>query len=393
MNVSPLTLRSPAALLAELRARGWDVETAITTASGIQSLAVCCSGLEEATLQALVTFGGSRGIDVITGDDWAILAGSRARLGSLARPWLVPEPLRELATLLGPAIPAEISSRWRTARGTIELDRPLLVGILNVTPDSFSDGGRLDDPDALLSTAMRLVREGAGMLDLGGESTRPGRRSELPAAEELRRVVPAVELLARELPQVPISVDTLKAPVARAALDAGAAVINDVSGLRLDPALGAVVRDAGAGLVLMHSRGSNLELASYEHADYGADLTGAVIAELRQSLERAAIAGIAPECVAIDPGLGFSKTPSQSLALLDGLDAFLCLDRPVYVGPSRKRFLGEATGLPVDQRDGATAAACVLAWERGARIFRVHDVATCRAALAVAHALDTRLAE
>ncbi len=283
--------------------------------------------------------------------------------------------------------------RWQTARGPIALDRPLIVGILNVTPDSFSDGGKLRDAATVLARATELVRDGAGMLDIGGESTRPGRTAEVPLAEELARTVPVVELLARELPATPLSIDTIKSGVARAALDAGAAVVNDVSGLRLDAELGTVVARAGAGLVLMHSRGSSLELASYAHAEYGDDLVGTVIAELREGLERASTAGIAPDAVAVDPGLGFGKTPAQSLALLDSLEALQCLDRPLYVGPSRKRFLGDATGLPADARDTATAAACALAWERGARIFRVHDVKRAREALAVASALDTRLSE
>jgi dihydropteroate synthase len=215
----------------------------------------------------------------------------------------------------------------------------------------------------------------------------------VPVEEELRRSIPIVEMLARELPATPLSIDTIKATVARAALDAGAAVVNDVSGLRFDADLGRAVAGTGAGLVLMHSRGSSLELANYTHADYGDDLVGAVITELRAGLSRATDAGIAPSAVAADPGLGFGKTPAQSLALLDSLDALQCLGCPLYVGPSRKRFLGDATGLPVEARDTATAAACVLAWERGARIFRVHDVGPTREALAVAHALDTRLSE
>jgi dihydropteroate synthase len=315
------------------------------------------------------------------------------RLGALARPWFVPAPLQELATRVGMALPAEIPARWQTAGGPIALDRPLIVGILNVTPDSFSDGGRLRDAAAVLARATELVRDGAGMLDIGGESTRPGRTAEVPLAEELQRTVPVVELLARELPGTPLSIDTIKSGVARAALDAGAAVVNDVSGLRLDAELGRVAARAGAGLVLMHSRGSSLELAGYAHAEYGDDLVGTVITELRAGMSRAADAGIAADAVAVDPGFGFGKTPGQSLALLDSLDAFQCLDRPLYVGPSRKRFLGDATGLPVDARDTATATACALAWERGARIFRVHDVRRTREALAMAHALATRLSE
>jgi dihydropteroate synthase len=391
VNVTPLTLRNPAALLDELRARGWDAGTATTTAGGVTPLAVRCMGLGEDTLQALVVFGGSHGLDIITGPDWAIIAGSRARLGALARPWFVPEPLQELATLVGLALPAEIPPRWQTARGAIPLDQPLIVGILNVTPDSFSDGGRLQDAAAVLARATELVRDGAGMLDVGGESTRPGRDVEVPLDEELTRTLPVVELLSRELPGTPLSIDTIKSGVARAALDAGAAAVNDVSGLRLDAELGSVVARAGAGLVLMHSRGGSLELASYAHADYGDALVGTVLGELRQALARATDAGVPADAVAVDPGLGFGKTPAQSLALLDSLEAFQCLERPLYVGPSRKRFLGDATGLPIEARDTATAAACALAWERGARIFRVHDVRRTREALAVARALDTRL--
>jgi dihydropteroate synthase len=393
VNVTPLTLRSPAALLHELRARGWDAGTATTTAGGVTPLAVRCTGLGDDTLQALVVFGGRHGLDVITGDDWAIIVGSRARLGALARPWFVPEPLQELATRVGLALPAEIPARWKVGGRSVPLDRPLIVGILNVTPDSFSDGGQLRDAGAVLARARSLVQDGAGMLDIGGESTRPGRLADVPVEEELRRTVPIVELLARELPDTPLSIDTIKATVATAALAAGAAVVNDVSGLRLDPDLAGVVAGAAAGLVLMHSRGASLELASYAHASYGEDLVGTVTAELREALGRAASAGIAADAVAVDPGLGFGKTPAQSLTLLDSLEAFLCLERPLYVGPSRKRFLGEATGLPLEERDAATATACALAWERGARIFRVHDVRRTREALAMARALDTRLTE
>lgn len=393
MNVTPLTLRSPAALLDELRARGWDAGTATTTAGGVTPLAVRCTGLGDDTLQALVVFGGSHGLDVITGDGWAIISGSRARLGALARPWFVPEPLQELATRVGLALPGAIPARWQTARGVVSLEQPLIVGILNLTPDSFSDGGTLRDASSVLAKAQELVNDGAGMLDLGGESTRPGRDEEVPLAEELRRTIPVVELLSREMPATPLSIDTIKAGVARAALEAGAAVVNDVSGLRLDPSLAEVVSGSKAGLVLMHSRGGSLELASYAHTDYADDLVGTVTAELREGLARAAAAGIAPDAVAVDPGLGFGKTPAQSLALLDGLEAFLCLERPLYVGPSRKRFLGDATGLPVNARDTVTATACALAWERGARIFRVHDVRHTREALAMARALDTRLSE
>jgi dihydropteroate synthase len=365
----------------------------MTTASGLLPLAVRCSGLDEGTLEALVRYGGGRGLEVITGPDWAVVSGSRARLGSLARPWLVPEPLRELAAALGPVLPAEPAQHWQTGRGAISLEQPLIVGILNVTPDSFSDGGTMNSVPDVLARARSLVEQGAGMLDVGGESTRPGRAAVLSESEEAARVLPAVSALARELPAVPLSVDTVKAGVARAALDAGAWCVNDVSGLRLDPALGPLVAERGAGLVLMHSRGSNLELASYDHATYPAGVVATVLAELRQSLDVASAAGVAAEAIAVDPGLGFGKTPEQSVELLRSLEALEALGRPIYVGPSRKRFLGVLTGREVAGRDAATAAACVAAYERGARIFRVHDVAQVRDALAVAAAVahDSRL--
>lgn len=183
-----------------------------------------------------------------------------------------------------------------------------------------------------------------------------------------------------------ITVDTVKAPVARAVLETGAAAINDVSGLRLDPAMATTVATARAGLVLMHSRGDILELASYAHATY-ADVVSEVVAELRSAVDRAGDAGVPADAVVVDPGFGFSKTVEQNLVLFDGLEALHALGRPVLVGPSRKRFLGAVTGQPVEARDRATAVACALAWERGARLFRVHDVAAARDALAFAAAV------
>jgi dihydropteroate synthase len=196
-----------------------------------------------------------------------------------------------------------------------------------------------------------------------------------------------VQALARAHPDLIISIDTVKAPVARAAIDAGAAVVNDVSALRLDPAMAGTIAAAGAGLILMHSRGSILELSSYQHAEYGADVVGVVLSELRDVLALATAAGIGPDATVLDPGFGFSKTIEQNLLLLDQLAALQGLGRPLLVGPSRKRFLGSAAGVPVEDRDRATAMACALAYERGARLFRVHDVASAREALALAHAI------
>lgn len=384
MNVTPLALHSPTAVREALRAGGWDEGLAANAASGARPLAFRLTGLDQEALEALVQFAGGLGLDLLTGEDWAILAGSRARLSAFARPWSVPGPLAEAAAGVGTAMPADPATAWQTARGAIALDRPIILAILNLTPDSFSDGGRLPGLAAALVAAEGLLASGADVLDVGGESTRPGRTESVPVEEELRRVVPVVQALVREHPSLRISVDTVKAAVARAALDAGAAIVNDVSALRLDPEMPAALSATKAGVVLMHSRGPILEISSYRHADYGSDVVGTVLAELRASLALAEGAGVAPDATVVDPGFGFAKTEAQSLLLLDQLDALQALGRPVLVGPSRKRFLGAGTGLAVDQRDGVTAVACALAWERGARLFRVHSVPAVRQALAFA---------
>jgi dihydropteroate synthase len=386
VTVTPLAFHSPRAIGDTLRAHGWDDGQAAAAASGIHPFAFHLTGLDQDTLLALVRLSGTLGLEVLTGDDWAVLSGSRSRLSAFARPWLVPPALSQLAIEVGLAMPAEPPPVWETARGPVPLDRPVLMGILNVTPDSFSDGGRFAALDDALAQADALLEAGATIVDVGGESTRPGRGTAVPAAVELARVLPAIEALVRRHPALLLTVDTVKADVARAALGAGAAAINDVSGLRLDPGLGAVVAQGRAGLALMHSRGSILEIASYTHANYS-DVVGEVIAELRVALAAAAAAGIAAGATVVDPGFGFSKTPEQNILLFDQLEGLQALGRPVLVGPSRKRFLGAVTGQPVEARDRATATACALAWERGARLFRVHDVATARDALALAQAI------
>jgi dihydropteroate synthase len=388
VNVTPLTLHSTGAVRGALRSHGWEDGLARVSASGISPLAFHLTGLDHGALEALVRFGGGLGLEIVTGDDWAIVAGSRSRLSAFARPWTAPEPLTDVALRVGLAMPGEPNPAWRTARGAVPLDRPVILGILNVTPDSFSDGGRYAVTDTALVHADSLSAEGAMVIDVGGESTRPGRSHAVPAAEELRRVVPVIEALVRRNPDLVISVDTVKSEVARAALDAGAAIVNDVSAFRLDPAMAGVAAASGAGVILMHSRGGLLEIASYDHADYAGGVVGAVIAELRESLSAATAAGIEDDAIVLDPGLGFSKTAGQSVELFDQLGALQALGRPLLVGPSRKRFLGAVTGLPVEERDRATAAACALAWERGARLFRVHAVAAAREALALARALD-----
>lgn len=278
-------------------------------------------------------------------------------------------------------------SAWSTARGSLSVARPLVVGILNLTPDSFYDGGRYAAPAAALERAAQLIADGAAVIDIGAESTRPG-ATPLAAAEERARLVPVLDALVRRWPDVPFSVDTMKAEVARAALDSGAAIINDVTGLRHDPALAAVVAHSGAGLILMHSRGAPGHLADYALADYPDDVVGAVAGELAAARARAIAAGVAEDALVLDPGLGFAKRTDHSVALLRGLARITALGAPVLVGPSRKRFIGELSGglLPQERLPG-TLAACVCALQNGARLFRVHDVLEVRRALDVAAAL------
>lgn len=296
-----------------------------------------------------------------------------------------PAPLAPTAVVADGVKPLET---WPTARSAIALDRPLVMGILNVTPDSFSDGGLWLDPDAALAHAEQMLAEGADLLDVGAESTRPGAPAPVPAEEEWRRLGPVLEGLVRRFPGVPISVDTVKAETARRALEAGAWIINDVTGLRHDPAVADACAAHGAGLVLMHSRGDLRDLATYTHATYGALMTE-IAEELDAMVRTAQGRGVAPEGIAVDPGFGFGKRPEDNLRLLSRLAALRALGRPIVVGPSRKRFLGAVTGREAAERDAATAAACVLARERGAHVFRVHAVRETRDALRVTHAVRT----
>jgi dihydropteroate synthase len=253
------------------------------------------------------------------------------------------------------------------------------MGILNVTPDSFSDGGRFRHAGPALARAREMVDAGADLLDVGGESTRPG-AAEVGVEEEMERVLPVIHAVRAEL-DVAVSVDTRKAEVARAALDAGAEVVNDVSALG-DPAMAGVVAGAGAGLVLMHMRGTPATMQS--HTVYG-DVAREVAAELAGPLERARAAGIEEGRIVLDPGIGFAKTAEQNVELIARLGVLARLGYPLLLGASRKAFIGGLLGgIPADERDAGTAGACVAGLARGARIFRVHDVRTARHALDVA---------
>jgi dihydropteroate synthase len=233
-----------------------------------------------------------------------------------------------------------------------------------------------------------MLAEGADLIDLGGESTRPG-AERVPASEERQRILPVLRELVRRWPELLISVDTVRAETAEAVLAEGAAVINDVSGLRLDPRLGQVVAEQGAGIILMHSRGGVEEMARYDLADYGPDPVGEIAGELEEAQARARAAGIADPAIVLDPGLGFAKRTEHSIAVLAHLDRIAALGRPVLLGPSRKRFVGEvAGGLPPEERLEGTIAACVVGLMQGARLFRVHDVGAVRRALAVAESVS-----
>lgn len=261
--------------------------------------------------------------------------------------------------------------------------RPLIMGILNVTPDSFADGGRFFDHAAALDQARALVAAGADLLDIGGESTRPF-ADPVPLKEELRRVLPVIEALVPEI-AVPISIDTFKAPVARAALEAGACLINDISALRFDPDMAPLAAAAQAPVVLMHMQGTPRDMQRHPHYD---DLLGEIRAFFQERLDFARSQGLSRDLLVLDPGIGFGKTWEHNLMILNNLDKFLDLGYPLMVGPSRKAFIGHILGLPAgEERDIGTLAALAVAVRRGARFIRTHNVAYARQFLTVLEAI------
>jgi len=279
---------------------------------------------------------------------------------------------------------SEQSPSMPMGRRELRFDRPLVMGILNVTPDSFSDGGRYESVEAAVAHAVRMVDEGADIIDVGAESTRPG-SNEVTPDEELERLLPVLEALVPRL-KVPISVDTRHAVVARDALLAGAKVINDISGLR-DDAMLKVVAEADAPVVAMHMRGEPKTMQQDVHYE---DLVGDIFTELSRSLTRAVDAGVKREKVILDPGLGFGKDAEQNLELLRRLREFRSLGRPILIGASRKRFIGAVTGGgPTERLEGSLAAA-VIAVSNGADIVRVHDVAETVRSLRLWKAVQTR---
>jgi dihydropteroate synthase len=270
---------------------------------------------------------------------------------------------------------------WRAGAHTFDCRRRTFVmGVLNVTPDSFSDGGRFVQPGDAVAEGVRMAAEGADMLDVGGESTRPGSEA-VPPEEERRRVLPVIEGLRREAPGIALSVDTRKAEVAAVALAAGASIVNDVTA-GSDPAMFGVVRDGSAGMVLMHMRGDPATMQQL--TDYG-DVVAEVKAHLRDRVDAAVAAGIEWDRLCVDPGLGFAKTAEQSLLLMKEVATLLDLRRPVLVGPSRKSFIGTVLGAEVDDRLEGTAGAVAWMVGLGAHVVRVHDV---KAMVQVVRVLD-----
>lgn len=257
-----------------------------------------------------------------------------------------------------------------------------VVGIVNVTPDSFSDGGRYMEPNAAVARALELEREGAAYIDVGGESTRPGAEP-VSAAEELRRVMPVIEGLRASGLRAAISIDTSKVAVARAAIAAGASLVNDVTAFRAEPELASLVAELEVDCCLMHMRGDPRTMQREVHYD---DVVAEVLEFLEQRVGYALAAGIARERITIDPGIGFGKSVGHNLELLSRLEEITALGLPVLIGTSRKSFLGVVTGKPSDDRLPGTIATCVMAFERGASMFRVHDVGPVADALAIAAA-------
>jgi dihydropteroate synthase len=269
--------------------------------------------------------------------------------------------------------------------GVLRLDRPLVMGVLNVTPDSFSDGGLFLDPEVAVARACDMVQEGADVLDIGAESSRPG-ADPVEEQEELRRLMPVLEAVCRRV-TVPVSVDTTKATVARRAIDAGARIINDVSALRFDGAMASVIAETGAGVVLMHMQGTPKTMQISPHYD---DVVPEVRDFFVRQVQTAVQAGISEEQVILDPGIGFGKRLEDSLTLLAQLDRLLDLRCPILVGVSRKGFIGQILGRSVNERLFGTAAACAAAILKGARIIRVHDVRPMRELVGMLQAILER---
>jgi dihydropteroate synthase len=317
-----------------------------------------------------------------------ILIGTDKQLHKLCsklapQPFGLPALAVELTQLLSHTVHSPQS--WKTAQRVLSLERPLIMGILNVTPDSFSDGNLFFDPQRAIDRALELTEAGADIIDIGGESTRPG-APPVTAEDEMKRVVPVISGLAGKI-RCALSVDTWKSSVARAAIEAGAEIINDISGFAFDRHMAAVASQSGAGVVLMHTRGTPQEMQS--DTAY-ADLIGEIMQALRHSVDLAEEAGINRQNITVDPGIGFGKEAGHNLEILRRLREFSGLGLPILVGTSRKSFIERIlNNRDIDQRLHGTAATVALAVANGAAILRVHDVCEMRDVADMAHAITS----
>jgi dihydropteroate synthase len=337
---------------------------------------------------ALVRRMSSAGGEAVAGGGEVVLTGPRRTWGALLQDLAsASADLRAIAAELRTTLDAYDRRSFEIPMGPHRLTvgpQPVLMGILNITPDSFSDGGRFLAPKDAVARAEKLVADGAALLDIGGESTRPGSEP-VSEDEEWARVGPVLRELAART-DVPLSIDTRRSGVARRAVNAGACLINDVTGLSGDPDMARAVADSGAGLVLMHMQGEPRSMQDRPHYDH---LMADICRHLRRGIERAVDAGVPEDRILIDPGIGFGKTLDHNLEILANLGQLRSLGRPILLGVSRKRFIGDLTGVrtPADRICG-TAAACAMAVAAGALVLRVHDVREVREAAAVAFAIS-----
>jgi dihydropteroate synthase len=311
--------------------------------------------------------------DIMDSDEGMLILAPATWLRFLAGIISTDPRLSKLSERIRVAVDSATSSvsYWVCGRHRIEIGRrTIIMGILNVTPDSFSDGGLYMDPDSAVRRAVEMVEEGADIIDVGGESTRPG-ADPVPVEEEMRRVIPVISRLVKEIPDIPISVDTYKAEVARAAVEEGASIVNDISAMRMDPKMVDVLSESSVGVVLMHMKGTPKDMQLNPRYDHP---ISEIYEFLQERVEFAEARGIDRSRIVVDPGIGFGKDLGHNLEIIRRVWEFRSLGFPVLIGPSRKSFIGKVLGLPVDERVEGTGAVVSIAIAYGADIVRVHDV-------------------
>ncbi len=375
-NAHLIDLESAGGLEVAARSSGFGDET--VPAESLATVALRMDALDDAQVARLRQAAGDASLQPLLrpcatheGGQRLFLAGDRRRFHALSAALQILDPA--LAPELDRLLQADARRHWSWSVRGRRLQagpRTLVMGVLNITPDSFSDGGRHTDPGRAVEHGLEMVEAGADLVDVGGESTRPG-AARVSAAEESERVLPVIRALARQS-DVTLSVDTSRAAVAAQALEAGARVVNDISALGFDDAMADVVAESRAGLVMMHMQGAP---PSMQQAPAYHDVLAEVLAHLREALDRALGAGITPEQVVLDPGIGFGKGLEHNLTLLRHAGSLRALGRPVLVGTSRKAFVGQITGRPVEQRLAGSLGSLAAAVTSGAALVRVHDVA------------------